>query len=160
MKSYYLYCLQDYRGNFKYRFELISNSNEDSSDEDILGYYGEFSISESNKTDELRIFLVGYNDIKLIINPPQLITTVSLDETDKGKQIMQQIHSHLNECDIFISKGFNGAGKEEGKYGNPIPVTHLDVQKLEKKDYDNPTVTLLVNSKGDILYHFSIVPYS
>jgi hypothetical protein len=142
---------EDYRGNSYYDFW------EDGQTDIEYDYYEEFHIPES-KERGYRVFLVTPS---VCVPDFDRILVASCDCEHEGKEIMLEIHSHLNECGPFETTGMTSSYKETGAYGDKRNVTNAGVLALDiTKDYDKPTFAVVVDKTGRIHDWLSITPYS
>lgn len=146
--------MQDYRSGPGYAFQKIGGDTGDAGDDVEDGTWDTFTVIPA-PVGKFRVYLLWFDEGTYDFPCDHIVDT---DTTEEAGDIMQQIHSHINECGPFRVTGYNSAYKEEGDYGDPIPVLSDAVLSLRTDGYSSPTVALVVDENNDIVSHLSICP--
>lgn len=150
MTTYNLHYYETYRGDHSYKFSVADGSD----DECESDCYGSFTVPASD-SGKLRIFVVNTNDCEYMLED---IYVTNADTTDQAKNVLLELHSHINGCLPFNVTGMSVAYKEEGYYPDPIAVTNPDILRLDPEKINKPAVAIVVDDMGEIIDYMSINP--
>lgn len=148
MIKYYLFYNEDYRGNVDYKFLKELYEDEDMNE----GYLIDFEIDEKQEHEGFRVYYLCFDNneyemIKYFIK--------NIEKIEEADNLIEQVHTKINESGTFIVTSHNSAYKEKGYYKDAVEISE-DTIKYLSRYYEKPKVVIVVDKNGEIVKYKNI----
>lgn len=89
-----------------------------------------------------------------------IVVSKEFDEKDDAEKFLLETYSLVNKMTPFVITGMTAGYKETGYYGDPIPITFLELKNLNKNtfDYNDIIYGVVISKNGDVVKTLAIRP--
>lgn len=106
-----------------------------------------------NKTGKYQVFLVGkISDCEYTIYNLGLF-----DQAEQTEDTINQIHSHISNCNPYTINGFAMYSADISKYPKPIEVTNQEILDINPAEFRDPSMIITIDPEG-LIDSYLILP--